>query len=70
LKEEFLFNETFFNFSQARKVIRKTIYKYNYIRPHGSLLYATPASIHFAGEKKKNTISKYHHITAKSLLNL
>lgn len=46
LKQEFYMDQCFADVEQARKACREAIWSYNYLRPHMSLDYQTPAQYH------------------------
>lgn len=46
LKDEYNLDSVFYNVKHLTKTLRQSIYAYNYLRPHMSLEYSTPASVY------------------------
>ena len=46
LKDEYNLDSVFYNINHLTKTLRQSIYAYNYLRPHMSLEYNTPASVY------------------------
>ena len=46
LKQEFYMDQCFVDVEQARRACQEAIWSYNYLRPHMSLDYQTPAQYH------------------------
>lgn len=55
LKDEYLLDRTFKDFTQAEKACREAVLFYNTLRPHLSLHYKTPQQVHL--DYTKNTLN-------------
>ncbi len=53
LKDEYLDHIQIKDYNHAKKLVDKTVYTYNYLRPHMSLNMATPIEVHNGKEKPK-----------------
>lgn len=59
LKDELL-QESYIDFTAAQASIAKAISVYNYIRPHSSISYKTPAELHVSNEKVERKWKSYY----------